>query len=617
MPERSRKGEFQIPDGDTGESEALYHALVESSRDSIKLLDLEGNLLSMNSSGQHLMEISELRRWLGKPWADLWAGEHRDKVHLALEQARNGKTGRFEGYRPTTLGRPKWWDVVVSPVLGDDDEPRLILAIARDVTDRKRAEDAVRYVAQASFAVSESLDYEETMTNIASVLVPGLADWCAIDIVQEDGTMQAAAILHSDPKMVETAKQMRKRYPPQRGSEAGVYRVLQTGEPIVASEMPDELLRNAVQSEEHYKMIKSLGLHSYAAVPLKARGRTLGVMTVVSAESERTYDEGDLPLFLELGRICGLAVDNARLYKAARKELRERRKAERELRELNETLETRVTEKTEDLREANESLSREVREKRRAEKYLEQANHELKRRNVELQEFAYAASHDLQEPLRKIRSFADLMREDLESQLPAIGREYLDRMDHAALRMSQLIRDLLEYSRVQTRQRSTEQVNLNRVLDEVLLDLEVPVHESGVEIEADDLPEIEADSSQMRQLFQNLISNALKFRRDDVQPRIRISAESTSIDDRNAWKISVADNGIGFEEEQAARIFNPFQRLHSRAKYSGTGIGLAICRRIVERHEGTIAATSKEGEGATFTFTLPSQQRQAEASAAA
>lgn len=614
MPESEQENERpSFDDAYEENGDSLYRVLVESSRDSIKVLDLDGRLLSMNASGQHLMEIADLQEWIGKPWIDLWAGEHREKVRRALSEARSGRSGRFEGYRPTTKGRPKWWDVVVTPVLDEAGDPDRLLAAARDITDRKRAEDAVRYVAEASFVVTESLDYQETVSNVVKVLVPDLADWCVIDIAQEDGSLEMAAICHSDPEKIEAAKEMRRRYPPLKDSPVGPYNVLRRGEPNMISTISDEMLRNTVQDEEHYRLITSLGLRSYASVPLKARGQTLGAMSIVSAESGRIYDEGDLPLLLELGRICGLAVDNARLYKASRSELRERRKAERKLRDLNETLESRVAEKTEDLEKVNESLTMEVRERRRAERRLEDANRQLTLRNRELQEFAYAASHDLQEPLRKIRSFADLMQSDLEAQLPQIGREYLDRIDHAADRMMQLIRDLLEYSRVQTDQRESESVDLNRILEEVLLDLEVSVRDTAAEIEADAMPTIEADASQMRQLFQNLISNALKFRRPDVPPRIRITADRIGTADEEIWSISVADNGIGFETENLDRIFTPFQRLHSRAKYAGTGIGLAICRRIVERHGGSIRAESNSEQGATFTFTLPSHQYQQEA----
>lgn len=588
--------------------EALYRALTESSRDSIKMLDLEGRLLSMNTSGQHLMEIADLRRWLGKPWIDLWAGEHRDKVRHALLEARQGRTGRFEAYRSTIRGRPKWWDVIVSSINNDQGDPVQLLAVARDITDRKRAEDAVRFVAEASYAVTESLEYEETMTNVVAILVPELADWCAIDIVQDDGTLELAAVRHSSQEKSELARTLRTKYPLDPKAPAGVYEVLRTGEPWTISYLSDEELRALSRDEEQYRIMKSLGLFSFSCVPLKARGRTLGVMTVVSAESERTFDDGDLPLLMELGRICGLAVDNARLYDASRNELRERRKVERKLRDLNETLESRVAEKTDDLRKVNESLIGEVRERRRAERRLEEANRQLKIRNRELQEFAYAASHDLQEPLRKIRTFTGLLRSDFEEALPTEGQEYLDRIEHAATRMSQLISDLLEYSRVQTRQRTPELTDLNQVLEEVLLDLEVPIDESRAEIQVDHLPRIDADPSQMRQLFQNLVSNALKFRRPGVPPRIRVTAEPVDSALRPTWSISVSDNGIGFEDAHAERIFTPFQRLHSRTKYSGSGIGLAICRRIVERHDGTISARSNPDEGATFNFTLPARQ---------
>lgn len=592
--------------------EPLYRALADSSQDSIKVLDLEGRLLSMNSSGRHLMEIVDLNRWIGKPWIDLWAGEHREKVRQALLDARQGRIGRFEGYRPTLKGRPKWWDVIVTPIKDETDRPRQLLAIARDITDRKRAEDSVRFVAEASFAVTESLDYEETMTNVVGALVPELADWCAIDLLQEDGTLGLAAIRHSNPEKAELARNLRARFPLSPETAGKIFEVVESGEPLIVAQITDSNLRTTARNDDHYRILRSLGLVSYACVPLKARGRTVGVMSMVAAESGRSFDERDLPLLLELGRICGLAVDNARLYDASRNELRERRKVERKLRDLNETLETRVIEKTNDLQKLNESLTGEVRERRRAERRLEEANRQLKIRNRELQEFAYAASHDLQEPLRKIRTLTGLLRSDFEESLPEDGGDYLDRIEHAAARMSQLINDLLEYSRIQTRQRRQTPTDLNKVLEEVLLDLEVPLKETSAEIQAEHLPTLDADESQMRQLFQNLIANSLKFRRPNVTPVIRITAEEVEATTRPGWRISVSDNGIGFDENHAERIFTPFQRLHSRAKYSGSGIGLAICRRIVERHDGSISATANPDEGATFTFTLPTHKLQTE-----
>lgn len=253
---------------------------------------------------------------------------------------------------------------------------------------------------------------------------------------------------------------------------------------------------------------------------------------------------------------------------------------------------------------------RDITERKEAEQELARANAVLEQRNRELQDFAYVASHDLQEPLRKIRAFADLLQEEYAGRLDETGRFYLERMGNAAERMATLISDLLAFSRVTTRGEPFRPVDLEDLVNDVLIDLEMAMAEEQGRVEVGDLPVIEADPVQMRQLFQNLIGNALKFHREDVPPVIRITArmEPAAGADEARCHIDVTDNGIGFDEKYLDRIFSPFQRLHGRGTYAGTGMGLAICRRIVERHHGTLTARSRPGEGSTFTVTLPCHQ---------
>lgn len=240
---------------------------------------------------------------------------------------------------------------------------------------------------------------------------------------------------------------------------------------------------------------------------------------------------------------------------------------------------------------------------------LKALNAILEQRNRELQEFAYVASHDLQEPLRKIHAFADLLWEDYHEQINEEGRHFLERMQHAARRMSRLLSDLLTYSRIATRAQPYQQLDLNRTLAEVCSDLELQIAEVGGTVHTEPLPSIEADPTQMHQLFQNLISNALKFHRENVPPVVHVAGRLAPADAPGAapvCRITVQDNGIGFDEKYLDRIFTPFQRLHGRGAYPGTGMGLAICRRIIERHQGHLTADSTPGAGTTFIVTLPS-----------
>ncbi len=232
----------------------------------------------------------------------------------------------------------------------------------------------------------------------------------------------------------------------------------------------------------------------------------------------------------------------------------------------------------------------------------------LEQSNRDLQEFAYIASHDLQEPLRKVLAFGDRLANKYGDVIDETGRDYLKRMRDASQRMQTLINDLLTFSRVTTRAQPFAQVNLNELISDVVSDLENQIDRTMGKVEYTLLPTIEADPTQMHQLLQNLITNALKFHQENTPPFVQVSADSS----RTACRITVKDNGIGFDEQYLDRIFKPFQRLHSRQEYEGSGMGLAICRRIVERHGGEITAHSTEGVGSTFLVRLPIHQTKGE-----
>lgn len=244
-------------------------------------------------------------------------------------------------------------------------------------------------------------------------------------------------------------------------------------------------------------------------------------------------------------------------------------------------------------------------------KELSLFSEELKKSNRELEDFAFVASHDLQEPLRKIMTFTDRLKLQGEN-FTERQHDYLERMNNAANRMSTLISDLLEYSRVATRGKGFQKVNLNVIIDDCIDDLNILIEETNAQINISKLPEIDADPTQMRQLFFNLLGNAIKFSQHENSPLVDIIAAKSEQpkeiegDGMSDWvTVSIIDNGIGFEQEFSDKIFTPFQRLHSRQKYKGTGIGLAICRRIVERHNGIITAVSEPEKGAKFMISLP------------
>lgn len=280
--------------------------------------------------------------------------------------------------------------------------------------------------------------------------------------------------------------------------------------------------------------------------------------------------------------LAELAQDFGIMARSLEQRIAEREQAEAQLRQLNEGLEQRVADRTRDLQRSNE----------------------------ELEQFAYVASHDLQEPLRMVTSYMQLLRQRYADKLDANARDFIGFAVDGAERMQQLITDLLAYSRVGTRQRPLEPADAGRVLEQALANLQVAIAESEVVVTHDPLPVVQGDAVQLGQLFQNLISNAIKFRTAQ-SPTVHVSARPTEtcveLEGRRArlWEFAVRDNGIGIAPENFQRIFVIFQRLHGRGKYSGTGIGLAICKKIVERHGGRIWPQSAPGQGTCFYFTLP------------
>ena len=228
---------------------------------------------------------------------------------------------------------------------------------------------------------------------------------------------------------------------------------------------------------------------------------------------------------------------------------------------------------------------------------------ELKRSNKELQQFAYVASHDLQEPLRTIASFTQLLERRYKSKLDPDADEFIGFIVDASIRMKQQIEDLLEFSRVMTRGSTFEKIDLSEILKDVTYSLNTLIEENNAKITCDPLPEVYADPKQIDRLFQNLIGNAIKFRKQEVPPKIHISAKKEEL--TNEYVFSVSDNGIGIEPQYKDRIFTIFQRLHTRQEYTGTGIGLAVAKKIVERHGGRIWVESEYGKGSTFYFSLP------------
>ncbi|MBF0276322.1 MAG: hypothetical protein HQM13_00965 [SAR324 cluster bacterium] len=264
---------------------------------------------------------------------------------------------------------------------------------------------------------------------------------------------------------------------------------------------------------------------------------------------------------------------------------------------------------TEKLKASYDLLKREINLRKQGQELVYELNRELEKRaealersNRELQQFAYVASHDLQEPLRMVVSYMGLLERRYQDKLDQDASEFIGFAVDGAKRMQQLIEDLLEYARVESRGKPFVPCDCTEIFNQVMIDLQNRIEESNAKVIQHGLPVVKADGSQLERLFQNLIGNAVKYNSNPV-PEVKVAAEKRN----NEWLFSVQDNGIGIAEEHFDRIFIIFQRLHTRNEYSGTGIGLTICQRIVERHGGRIWVESELGKGSTFLFTIPIQ----------
>jgi PAS domain S-box-containing protein len=420
-----------------------------------------------------------------------------------------------------------------------------------DITERKQAEQSQAIEYAVTRLLAEAHTVEEVMPEVIRTLCQGLgysygARW--VHEPKEHILRSVESWCEADPGVEAFRRMSTERVETKPDLPGGLNRrVWITGEPVWMADV--ELEPSLTRRHDAVRA----GLHSAFGFPILVGGEFYGVMEF--------FGRGVRPReqrILDIAQTAGIQIGQfiARLQAEA------------------------------SLREANDELERQARE--------------LMRSNAELQQFAYVASHDLQEPLRMISSYTQLIMRRYGDRLDSEAREFMDFVVDGATRMKQLIEDILVYSRVGTRTRELKPVASEAALAKAVVNLRAAIEASGGTVTHEPLPQVAGDEPQLVQLFQNLIGNALKFKGTEA-PRIHVSATEKP----DAWEFAVRDNGIGIDPQYFERIFMVFQRLHSKGEYSGTGIGLAICKKVVDRHGGAIRVESRPGEGSTFLFTLP------------
>ncbi len=461
-----------------------------------------------------------------------------------------------------------------APIRDNDGNVVGAILVFRDITERRRVEiertnllrseqqarlqaEAARYDAEASGRrmvflaemsriLAGSLDYEATLQAVARLAVPDIADWCSVDLLSEAGTLERLAVTHVDPAKVEWAHELQRKYPPDPNASTGAYNVIRTGKAEFISEITDEMLAAATDDPELLDIVHELGLKSAITVPLIARDRPLGVLSLVTAESGRKYGKDDLELAEALARRAAMAIDNARLYNDAQEAIKAR------------------------------------------------------------DQFLSIASHELRTPLTAMRGNAQLIQRRVErtGQFSEKDREALGLIVKQTDRLNRMIGSLLDLSRIQTGQLSLDQgpVDLCALTQRIVEEMRTTNQGHDLELDCPDHPLIvEGDELRLEQVLLNLLQNAVKYDPGDSPIKLTVGQRDGRV------CVSVADQGIGIPEAEQARLFERFYRVANANSLhvGGMGIGLFVVREIVALHGGEVSVTSKENQGSTFTVCLP------------
>src|SRR5262245_10726087 len=433
--------------------------------------------------------------------------------------------------------------------------------------------EKLAFLAEASTVLTSSLDYHTNLMVVAKLSVNRLADWCAVDVVDDNEGFHRVALVHRDPQRSDWAREFQKKFSTNSAAPHGVAHVMRTGKAKIYTDIPDSMLIALAQDAEHFKILQELGLASAMVVPLVARGRTLGAITFASENPTRRYTESDLNFAEELARRAALGIDNARLYSDVQNALQEVRSKTDEIQRLTAELEQRVKERTA----------------------------QLEMMVKELEAFTYSISDDMRGPLRAIDGFSRVLMEEYPDKLDAEGKRLLNIMRSNARSMSELIDGLLTFSHLGRQHLHTADINMEEHAKGVFDAIQEANRDRQVVLEIQALPPAFGDRTMIRQVLHNLISNAFKFTRPKNNAVIEIGFQKTA--KQNTYY--VRDNGVGFDMQYSQKLFGVFQRLHSVEEFEGAGVGLALVQRIVLRHGGRVWAEGKMNDGAAFYFSLP------------
>ncbi|TMC16214.1 MAG: PAS domain S-box protein [Chloroflexi bacterium] len=537
--------------------EKLFRALIENSSDAIALVSHEGLFTYVSPSVQKILGFTP-EELLGHNTLELFPPDH---LPAALEQFDTvaktpGLTVTVEHTCIHKDGSLRWLESTITNHLHDP-HIQAFVANFRDISERKQAEERQHILDQVSNLVVSSLDQQITLTEIAQLLVPSLADYCRIAILDEQHEIQEIAVNHTDPDKVALVQALYDQYKDQAEPVYGVQKLLRTGQPELISNVSQDVLAHIQVHPDMLDILRELALKSYMGVPLIAHGRIIGAITFSSVQPSREYTKADLYFAQELARRIASALDNVHLYRQAQAEIRERKNVEEALRES----------------EARKD------------------------------EFISMASHELKTPLTSLKGFTNLLQRRLTKQGDKQALHFLARMEEQLDKLTKLVSDLLDVTKMQTGKLEfrEERFFLNELVRETLENLQGTTETHHLQLEEVTDVQVPGDKDRLGQVLINLLTNAIKYSPEADTVIVRVSA-----DEHNAI-VSVQDFGIGIAETHQEKIFERFYQVNDDTEktFRGLGIGLYISSQIVRGHHGRLWVESAKGAGATFYVTLP------------
>lgn len=494
------------------------------------------------------------------------------------------------------------WRVAHHPII----EKKKVVAVyqlAEDISEQNNAEKSLVFLTKATAQLSVSLDYKETLNRVASMAVPNIADWCTIDLLDDDGDLELLVVAHKDPAKVIWAKQLRAEQDAAGDEQTGLRAVLKSGKPEYMPVITDEMLVATAKDEKALELLRSVGFSSVIIVPMKIGGRPIGTLTLVSAESRVHFTKIDLETAIGFANWSALAIYNANLYQTAHQELEEREWLQEQLETANNILENRVRERTEQLQSTNMGLQQEIIKRKKIE--AQRVQH-LMKLNRSKDEFISIASHQLRTPATGVKQYVGMLLEGFAGDVTPTQLEMLEKAYESNERQLRIVSDLLKVAQVDAGKVmfSKSKVDLNELIRDVLHEQKdtFAKRQQHVHFEPANHPIVVfIDHDSMRMVCENIIDNASKYSEEGKSIVISVVERSGSA------CIDVKDEGVGIGKNDRNKLFEKFSRIDNplSTKVGGTGLGLYWAKKIIDHHDGDITLKSRKGVGTTFTISVP------------